>query len=222
MKLENFLEFLLDFPSYEGSFNFYRDNENKLDAERGNLFRLQNLKNYLKAILLKNPKILFVGEAPGYRGARFSGVPFICESLFGDKRLRRFLGDLKFRRTWNGNKPMNEFTAKAIWEAVEILGRPVLFWNVFPFHLHKPGFPMTNRNPRREEIFKGIVFLSELLEIFKSVKFVIAVGRKAQEGLSYLGINSFYVRHPANGGKKKFLFGINLLKISNFGIDFAK
>jgi hypothetical protein len=210
MNFEEFFELLLNFPSNGECFNFYRDNAEELDVKGGNLLRVENLRKYLKTMYSINPEILFVGEAPGYRGARFSGVPFICESLFGDERIRRFLGDIKFNRTWNGNKPMDELTAKAIWEAVEIIGRPVLFWNIFPFHLHKPGSPLTNRNPGKKEIFKGIIFLRELLKIFKSVKFVIAVGRKAQEGLSYLGINSLYVRHPANGGKKKFLSGINL------------
>ena len=95
-------------------------------------------------------------RSPGYRGARFSGVPFICESLFDDGRIIKFIGNLKFRKTSRG-KPIGELTAKAIWEAMELIGKPAIFWNIYPFHLHNPRLSMSNRNPTKKEILKGTI-----------------------------------------------------------------
>jgi hypothetical protein len=52
------------------TFNFYRDGA-------GARLRRQRLRAYLE--LRADATVLLVGEAPGYRGARISGLPFMSE-----------------------------------------------------------------------------------------------------------------------------------------------
>ena len=47
MRIENFLELLVDSPSSEGSFNFYRENREEFEIEEGNLIRVENLRKHL-------------------------------------------------------------------------------------------------------------------------------------------------------------------------------
>lgn len=49
-----------------------------------------------------------------------------------------------------------------------------------------------------------------MIQIFKIEK-LVAMGNKAGESLSQLGIKHVQVRHPAQGGKKDFNKGIDLL-----------
>ena len=48
----------------------------------------------------------------------------------------------------------------------------------------------------------------KLLEIFE-IEIIVAVGRKSELKVKELNRTSTYVRHPANGGKNKFVAGIN-------------
>jgi hypothetical protein len=41
--------------------------------------RLHNLRTYLTYLMQVRPSMVLVGEAPGYRGARVSGLPFTSE-----------------------------------------------------------------------------------------------------------------------------------------------
>ena len=54
--------------------NPYSVHEPSLDRPGGAAIRAANLKAYLGARL--HPRLMLVGEAPGYRGCRFSGIAF--------------------------------------------------------------------------------------------------------------------------------------------------
>ena len=126
------------------TFNFYREGA-------GARLRRQRLGAYLED--RADAPYLLVGEAPGYRGARISGLPFTSE------------------RQLTGYGP-GEATATVVQRVLEELGLDVLCWNVVPTH---PGTEASNRRPTREEIVASQPFLEELADNRR----LIAVGRLA-------------------------------------------
>src|SRR5207247_9379951 len=148
------------------TFNFYRE------GPRARLLR-RRLASYLAA--REHARFLLVGEAPGYRGARVSGVPFTSE------------------RQLTGSGP-SEATATIVHRALAELGLEGggLLWNLVPTH---PGTETSNRRPSRAEIEAGLPFVRRVA----AGRRVVAVGRLAQAALS-----EPYVRHPAHGGSRAF------------------
>jgi uracil-DNA glycosylase len=135
------------------TFNFYRQG-------RGAVVRRRRLQGYLEAHA--RAELLLVGEAPGYRGARVSGIPFTSE------------------RQLTGSGPA-EPTATIVQEALAGLDVDVLCWNVVPTH---PGTSSSNRRPTRAEVGASRRFLEELA----AGRRILAVGRLAQAatGAPYL------------------------------------
>jgi uracil-DNA glycosylase len=148
------------------TFNFYRY------GPRAALLR-RRLATYLAARTHAN--YLLVGEAPGYRGARVSGIPFTSE------------------RQLTGVGPA-EATASVVRSTLDELrlGDGILLWNVVPTH---PGTARSNRPPTRREVEAGKPFLDRLAR----GRTVIAVGRLAEAATG-----APYVRHPSHGGAAAF------------------
>ncbi len=127
-------------------------------------------------------KILLVGEAAGYRGARVSGLPFTSE------------------RQVSGRAP-GEASATIVRRVLRELDleESVLLWNLVPTHPHRPRRPKSNRAPTRDEIHAGRCFV----EALGAGRRVIPVGRLAQQELG-----GPYVRHPSHGGARAFEKGL--------------
>ena len=128
------------------TFNFYRD------GDRAEL-RRRRLRAYLEA--RKASRLLLVGEAAGYRGARVSGIPFTSERQLSGRGLA-------------------EATATIVQRTLAELGLDPLCWNVVPTH---PGTPGSNRRPTRMEVVASRPFLDELA----AGRRILAVGRLAAE-----------------------------------------
>jgi uracil-DNA glycosylase len=137
----------------------------------------RRLAGYLAA--RRDSRVLIVGEAAGYRGARVSGIPFTSE------------------RQLTGTGPA-EATATIVHAVLAELGAEerVLLWNVVPTH---PGTATSNRRPTRAEIEAGRKFLAEL----SRGRLVVPVGRVAHAVLG-----GEYVRHPSHGGANPFRDGL--------------
>lgn len=155
------------------TFNFYRDGD-------GAELRRERLRVYLAKYA--DAAVLLVGEAPGYRGTRLSGIPLTSErQLTGEGRA--------------------EATATIVHRVLTELGvdREVLLWNVVPTHPHVAGRAETNRRPTRAEVDAARPYLERLARGRR----VIAVGRLAQAVLG-----EPHVRHPSHGGAVAFRDGL--------------
>jgi uracil-DNA glycosylase len=150
--------------------NFYEEGA-------GAALRRRRLTEYLES--RRAAPFLLVGEAPGYRGARISGIPFTSE------------------RQLSGTGPA-EATATIVHGILAELGieEDVLLWNVVPTH---PGTERSNRPPTRTEVEAGLPFAAELARGRR----VLPVGRLAGRALGRAG-----VRHPSHGGAESFRGGL--------------
>ncbi len=187
-------------PSVGGEkplFNLYRDCDPTLEQPDGEVTRCANLRNYL-ASFEGLPRILIVGEAPGWRGCRFSGAPFCSEAQLVAGRLP-FAG----QPTSRAKKPYSEASATHFWQALSQYHPHFLAWNCVPLHPYQPGRPLSNRAPSRAEILHWLPLLLEFIAILQP-QHVIAVGRSAQTALQAGGVPALAARHPAHGGAKVF------------------
>jgi uracil-DNA glycosylase len=155
------------------TYNFYRD------GDRARLL-LGRLERYLDE--RATAAVLVVGEAPGYRGTRVSGIPLTSE------------------RQLTGDGPA-EATATVVHRVLAELGcvDDVLLWNAVPTH---PGDAGSNRRPTRAEVAAGLSFARELAVRRR----VVAVGRVAHDAFG-----GTYVRHPSHGGATAFRRGLERL-----------
>ena len=126
--------------------NFYRD------GDRADL-RRERLTRYLEEHATAS--VLLLGEAPGFRGARISGIPFTSE------------------RQLTGSGPA-EATATIVQRTLAELELDVLCWNVVPTH---PGTESSNRRPTAAEVAQSLPFLGEIA----CGRRILAVGRLAED-----------------------------------------
>jgi hypothetical protein len=80
-------------------------------------------------------------------------------------------------------------------------------WNSVPLHPHDPGEPLSIRNPRRTEVRAWQDLLVELLDLLEP-EMILGIGRKAERALDEAGAAVTYVRHPSQGGARKFENGV--------------
>jgi uracil-DNA glycosylase len=205
-KLEEFIEELALTEVTPNVYNQYSYEcvENKI--------RRENLHIYLKKMHKLKPEIMLVGEAPGYRGCRLTGVPFTSEHLLMNnmKGLELFGREAGYKLAVEKDKLLKEATATIIWETLIKHEIMALAWNAFPFHPHKKDDGESNRAPLNKELLIGEKPLLKMLEMF-NIKKVVAVGNKAEQTLNKLNISCHKVRHPAQGGKNDFVEGIKNL-----------
>jgi uracil-DNA glycosylase len=179
----------------------------------GNFVRRANLRRYLMMVAERRPTMLLVGEAPSHRGARLTGIPFVSErlliegvSLAGGGRALGTEGG--YRSTDETARPSTEASATMVWGAIRDIEPLPLLWNAFPFHPFQRGNPCSNRAPTPQELLAGERFLSWLLRLFP-MQHVVAVGNSASRSLTRMQIAHTKVRHPSQGGKRKFLEGVS-------------
>lgn len=205
-RLEDFVEKLAQTEVTPNVYNPYSYEYKESDIRRANLLI------YLKKMLEIKPKIMLVGEAPGYRGCKATGVPFSSEHMLMNSidGLSIFGREHGYELFDEKDKLRKEATATIIWNTLleeEIMS---LSWNAFPFHPHKKDNLESNRTPLKKELLIGKDALLEMIDIFE-IEYIVAVGNKAEESLHSLDIECTKVRHPAQGGKNKFVEGIKNL-----------
>src|SRR5436190_1420167 len=203
--------------------------------------RREHLRAYLCERLGK-ARLAIIGEALGYRGGHFSGIPMTSERILlgrkpeiaaalsqrrtrqvpgngGRKPPLQILSGIKPRRT---SKPsvcpdgFSEPTATIVWSAllkIDVLPDEFVLWNAFPWHSFGPRRGLlSNRRPNKSEQLSGRLVLKDFLELFPCEQ-IVALGKIAGAQLEQLGVNAHCVRHPASGGAK--LFREQISKIVN-------
>ena len=172
----------------------------------------RNLDQYLQIDRTQAPAILFVGEAPGYRGAVLSGVPFASLSTLTTAWNDPWgaFGPAAGFLTPPGSGCVREATATIFWEvAADSLGSLALplTWNAVAFHPFEDS-GRGNRTPSRAEIREGQGWLVDFIELFRP-QCTVAVGRRAESALDEIGMEFIAVRHPSHGGRELFSAGVH-------------
>ncbi len=177
-----------------------------------NAIRRFNLEVYLLKMAERKPKVLLLGEAPGYRGMRITGIPFTDRTI-----LQRGINDFGLFGPEKGyliplelSSITAEPTATVLWQTLTELNFLPLLWSAYPLHPHRPGNPLSNRTPTTADIAVGRWYWQTLAQLF-SIRSVIALGNVAHRSAVLSGVTVPKVRHPAHGGKVKFKLGLEEL-----------
>lgn len=207
--IASFVDGLAAVPTVPGRNNF-------LDhSHPGNAVRRRNLELYLLEMLDRSPRVLLLGEAPGFRGMRITGVPFTNRTMFqGPANIFGLFGPGKgYALPAEAEGVAAEPTATVMWEVLAELDFLPLLWSACPWHTHVPGEPQSNRTPRITEAKLGMPYWQSLVELF-SIEAVVAVGNIAHRSLQASGVDAPKVRHPAHGGRSGFKRGLEELLLA--------
>jgi len=201
--LDSLLNELFQRESSEFVFNQYKD-----------ITILNNLKQYFLYLLRYNPHILLIGEAPGYKGCKLTGIPFTSGNIIRNSEHKIF------KEIGNGivlHKIISENTATILWDFLYTNKIIPILWNAFPFHPHQNGILESNRKPNMTEIEEGKIFLKIVYDLFKPTK-LCSLGRVGETILNELFPREkiIYIRHPSYGGEKDFIKGMQNLYNSHF------
>lgn len=184
-------------------------------ARSAPMIRRQQLRVYLQE-RCGRAKIALIGEALGYRGGHFTGIPMTSERLLLGRSKsiginpNDFFAQLKPRRTSKPDKCPDGFsepTATIVWGTLLKLGllpKEFVLWNAFPWHPFDPRRgTLSNRIPNNSEQAAGLPVLNTFLELLPCER-VVALGRIATAQLGKIDVRAHCVRHPASGGAKLF------------------
>lgn len=190
------------------------DKQNDVNRNAPEIRRKQ-LAAYLRKRLGK-VKLVVIGEALGYRGGHFSGIPMTSERILLGKKKdngiepEHVFSSIKARRTSKREQCQDGFsepTATIVWGSLLRLGlepEGFVLWNAFPWHSFDPrrGI-LSNRMPNKSERSAGLSVLKAFLDLFPSDE-IVALGNVAASQLQELNLETRRVRHPASGGARLF------------------
>jgi uracil-DNA glycosylase len=231
-RLNAFLRLLKKSPSGPVFNPWWQIDEENDIGPHSPAIRRKHLAVYFRERLGK-ARLLIVGEALGYRGGHFSGIPMTSERILLGKK-QDIVAALYQRRDLHGNgghpdksgrqillgiKPrrtsklqicrdgFSEPTATIVWGTLLKLGllpTEFVLWNAFPWHSFDPHRGLlSNRMPNKSEQLSGRPVLKAFLELFPCDQ-IVALGKIAAAQLEEIDVNAHCVRHPASGGAKLF------------------
>jgi hypothetical protein len=231
--VDNFLRLLKRSPS-GAVFNPWWEVDEQNDIGRhAPAIRRRQLRAYLRKRLGK-AKLALIGEALGYRGGHFSGIPMTSERiLLGEKKdvvaalsergncygavsrggqrpPLQIISDIKPRRTSKPRKCRDGFsepTATIVWVALLRLGlKPDQFvmWNAFPWHSFDSHRSLLSNRMPNKSEQAAGLPVLKAFLEFFPCEQVVALGKIAAAQLEELGVDAHYVRHPASGGARLF------------------
>jgi hypothetical protein len=213
--VENFIKLLRKSPR-GAVFNPWWEVDKENDIGRSApTIRRRHLTAYL-CKRLGRVKFAVIGEALGYRGGHFSGIPMTSERILLGKKKdegiepEQIFSSIKPRQTSKPRKCPNGFseaTATIVWSTLLGLGvqpQQFVLWNAFPWHSFDSRRGMlSNRMPTRKERSDSLSVLKAFLKLFPCNR-IVALGKVAAAQLEELGCKADCTRHPASGGAKLF------------------
>ena len=241
-QLDKFLRLLKASPSGAVFNPWWQIDEENDVGPYSPAIRRKHLAVYFRERLGK-ARLAIVGEALGYRGGHFSGIPMTSERMLlrkqpdivaalcerrnllepfddcGRRPPLQIMEGIKPRRT---SKPsvcpdgFSEPTATIVWGAllkIGVLPDEFVLWNAFPWH---------SFDPERGLLSNRMPNKSEQLSGRPVLKAflelfrcdqIVALGKIAAAQLEELNVNAHRVRHPASGGAK--LFRQQIAKVVN-------
>ena len=232
-EIDGFLRLLKKSPS-GAVFNPWWEVDERNDVgQNAPAMRRNQLRAYLEERLGKS-KVAIIGEALGYRGGHFSGIPMTSERiLLGKKKeivaalyerrtlqqgLRngghrpplQILSSIKPRRT---SKPeispdgFSEPTATIVWDALLKIGvasDEFVLWNAFPWHSFDRHRGLLSNRMPNKSERAAGLTVLKAFLELFPCEQIVALGKIAAMQLEQLGVNAHCVRHPASGGAKLF------------------
>jgi uracil-DNA glycosylase len=208
------------------------DEQNDIDRNAPEI-RRKHLASYFGERLGK-ARLAIVGEALGYRGGHFSGIPMTSERMLLRKKseIEAALSqhrDLSRRAGHGGRRPplqiicsikpcrtskpsvcpdgFSEPTATIVWGAllkIGVLPDEFVLWNAFPWHSFDPHRGLLSNRMPNKS---DQLVGRPVLKAFLELfpcEQIVALGKIAAAQLEQLGFNAHCVRHPASGGAKLF------------------
>lgn len=190
-----------------GTFNPWRQSCRHDRAHNTPAARAERLRLHLSA---PQPRMLLIGEAPGYQGCRYSGIPFVSEYLLLRGDIPRVTAN---ERLTDRRLALREPSATVIWETLHATGiaASTLLWNAVPWHPMGQS-PLSNRPPTAHELKRGQQWLLRFIDLFADAR-TVALGRHAERALRAIGVTAPYLRHPSHGGAERFRAGFKQLLI---------
>jgi hypothetical protein len=232
-ELDHFLQLLRKSPS-GAVFNPWWEVDEQNDIDRNApAVRRNQLQAYLQKRLGK-ANVAMIGEALGYRGGHFSGIPMTSERLLlgkhtdvvaalcdrrnvhgkvrnsGHRPPLQIIAGIKPRRTSKPEKCPDGFsepTATIVWGALLRLGiKPEQFvlWNAFPWHSFDSRRGMLSNRMPTKSERAAGLTVLKAFLELFSCDQVVALGKIAAAQLEELNVNAYCVRHPASGGAELF------------------
>ena len=108
--IKEFVEYLSQIEAGENAENLYRGNSHESKIRRQNLYIYLNFMQNLPT------SVLLVGEAPGHRGCKLTGIPFTSEKiLMKDNCFGIFGEDKGYAYINSSNKLQTEVSAAIVW-----------------------------------------------------------------------------------------------------------
>ena len=231
--VESFIRLLKQSPS-SAVFNPWWEVDERNDIARiAPVIRRQQLRAYLQQ-RLGRAKIAIIGEALGYRGGHFSGIPMTSERMLlgkqadivaalyerrnrearsengGYRPALQILSRIKPRRTSKSSIFPNGFsepTATIVWGAllkIGVLPDEFVLWNAFPWHSFDRRRGLLSNRTPNES---EQLSGRPVLKAFLELfpcGQIVALGKIAAAQLERVSVRAHCVRHPASGGAKLF------------------
>ncbi|MFQ5598311.1 MAG: uracil-DNA glycosylase [Nitrospiria bacterium] len=179
----------------------------RCDSETDPKGHIMRRERFLAHLSGPYPRILLIGEAAGYQGCRFSGIPFTSERLLLEGKIPR-IPRLEKRIT-RRLRPWSEPSATIVWNTLyELnLAEYAVLFNAVPWHPAGKKGAFSNRAPTSDEKAASIRYLKRFLNLYPGIS-IAALGVTAHAALDTLGRAHHRLRHPAYGGATAFRDGL--------------